>query len=229
MCPAVATLHATAHEPASLKSTTQLTRTDPYRPAAGEVARKMWDPRWVDELPARSSEAEDPGYRVAPAVIVDLLPRLSRRKQEIVDMVLFQGLLQREAGERLGITQEAVSTNLKHAYKLLHWYATRPALESDAVVRADFAHFGPHYADWFLAVVGGASYANAARAIGLPGPQGQNIKARVLRFKGLPEQYRLWLETRPSWPCWDRSTRHKASLARRVNGKRRRRSKPRPA
>jgi hypothetical protein len=69
-----------------------------YRLAAGGVARNV-EPEW---LPAPDSTgAEDPGYRIQPSEIVDLLTRLPRGKEQAVALVSSTAFASEKAGELL--------------------------------------------------------------------------------------------------------------------------------
>ena len=177
----------------------------------------MWDPKWMDGLPAPSTEAEDPGYKIEPSAIVDLLPRLDPVEQQLVDLVLFQGRRQREAGELVGMKQVSVSFRLAHAYALLrHWATLTPydPTEVRRLVLLQRRPWGgrPPNIDRWLAVLGAYSRGESTKQIASQhGISIDGVYDIVRKLRRAVPSLRPHL-TRPSWPSWAkrraRKTRH---------------------
>lgn len=178
----------------------------------------MWDPIWMNALPAPSSTVpEDPGYKIHPATIVDLLPRLDPVEQQIVDLVVFQGMRQHEAGELLGMRQTSVSYRLAHAYALRrHWATLTPydPTEVGRLVLSQRRPWGgrPPNVDRWMEVLRAYSRGDSTKQIASQhGISIEGVYDIVRKLRRTVPSLRPHL-TRPSWPSWvkrqARKTRH---------------------
>lgn len=159
-----------------------------------------WEVDYV--VSPEDTESEDPGYKVDPSVVVGLLPKLRSVERQLVDLVLFQGLLQREAGERLGMTQAAVSLALRHAYTMLRHWATLPEVGEPWLVREDVQGvLSPVEATILVELISGATMAEVGRRIGRRADSIQHTVVKMRRRAGLPERYLPYLRAHPIWPC----------------------------
>ena len=159
---------------------------------------------FFDSIPAGSSEAEDPGYKFDPAEIVDLLPRLPPAEQQLVDMILFQGLSQVAAGERVGVNQPSVSHRLQHAYALLRHWAQLPPLDLALVEQRIRTRYSgrrgpePDVKRWtaILEMISeGHTQTTVANRLGM---SNKDVFRIVERLRAFPElRPYLW---RPPWP-----------------------------